>query len=227
MRYINQEQFTNIGGDLILVDTPQGTASDPQSITFTCAPPNCTPHSPGRSHHCSHIHFCTPTEIQTSSFNLHATASNFQRKLHARHTTHTTLSIAVGHARTMNGMCADLGYTKRDPKIELQLACNNIKLASCSKSCTHVARHTLQPCSCFWRWWWRHGLEVCKESARCNWQVGVLNGEGCGHGEGDLVHACGLHCVGLMLICRHGKVVAQLGLGLLCHACVELVLVAE
>ena len=105
MRYINQKQFTNIGDDLILVDTPQGTASDPQSITFTCAPPNCTPHSPGRSHHCSHPHFCTPTEIQTSSFNLHATASNFQRKLHARHTTHTTLSIAVGHARTMNGMC--------------------------------------------------------------------------------------------------------------------------
>ena len=67
--------------------------------------PHITPHSPGRSHHCSHPHFCTPTEIQTSSFNLHATASNFQRKLHARHTTHTTLSIAVGHARTMNGMC--------------------------------------------------------------------------------------------------------------------------
>ena len=39
-RYLNQELLTNIGGALNIVDTPQGTPSDPQSITFTCAPPH-------------------------------------------------------------------------------------------------------------------------------------------------------------------------------------------
>ena len=55
-RYLNQELLTNIGGDLNVVDTPQGTPSDPQSITFTCTHPTVLGHSPARSHVLSTVH---------------------------------------------------------------------------------------------------------------------------------------------------------------------------
>ena len=38
-RNLNQELLTNIGGALNVVDTPQGTPSDPQSITLPAHPP--------------------------------------------------------------------------------------------------------------------------------------------------------------------------------------------
>ena len=40
MQYARKHLATPTVGDLNVVYTPQGTPSDPQSITFTCAPPH-------------------------------------------------------------------------------------------------------------------------------------------------------------------------------------------
>ena len=50
MQYARKHLATPTVGDLNFVYTPQGTPSDPQSITFTCAPPHTSAHSRYRSH---------------------------------------------------------------------------------------------------------------------------------------------------------------------------------
>ena len=71
MQYARKHLATPTVGDLNFVDTPQGTPSDPQSITFTCAPPHTSAHSRYRSH------------LHTSTlFTLHRWASTLLRRDH-------------------------------------------------------------------------------------------------------------------------------------------------
>ena len=58
MQYARKHLATPTVGDLNFVYTPQGTPSDPQSITFTCAPPPhlgtvTLPFTPVRYSHCT------------------------------------------------------------------------------------------------------------------------------------------------------------------------------
>ena len=105
MRYINQEQFTNIGGDLILVDTPQGTASDPQSITFTCAPP-CAPPTARDVHTTVHtltsVHRPRSKHRASTCMQQHRTSNESCTHV-TRRTPHSALQSVMLVPR--NGMC--------------------------------------------------------------------------------------------------------------------------